>query len=62
MYATGDLLMSHPDVPGLWKIFGRVDDQIMHSNGEKVVYTVNWPHLILTAYVFTETNPGPLGV
>jgi hypothetical protein len=36
VYATGDLLMPHPDKTGLWKVFGRVDDQIMHSNGEKV--------------------------
>ncbi|KIM81361.1 hypothetical protein PILCRDRAFT_821447 [Piloderma croceum F 1598] len=35
VYATGDLLMPHPERPGLWKILGRVDDQITHSNGEK---------------------------
>lgn len=35
-YATGDLLTPHPTKPNLWKIFGRVDDQIMHSTGEKV--------------------------
>ncbi len=35
-YATGDLLTPHPTKPHFWKIFGRVDDQIMHSTGEKV--------------------------
>ncbi|EIN09240.1 acetyl-CoA synthetase-like protein [Punctularia strigosozonata HHB-11173 SS5] len=34
-YATGDLLERHPTKPDLWKIFGRADDQIMHSTGEK---------------------------
>ncbi|KAJ7648072.1 hypothetical protein FB45DRAFT_1052438 [Roridomyces roridus] len=32
---TNDLVQCHPDNPKLWKIFGRQDDQIMHSNGEK---------------------------
>jgi hypothetical protein len=35
-YATSDLLMPHPTKEGFWRIFGRVDDQIMLSNGEKV--------------------------
>ncbi|PIL27162.1 hypothetical protein GSI_10304 [Ganoderma sinense ZZ0214-1] len=34
-YATSDLLEPHPTRPGLWKVYGRVDDQIMLSNGEK---------------------------
>ena len=34
-YATSDLLRPHPTKPGLWKIVGRKDDQIMHSTGEK---------------------------
>ncbi|CCM04238.1 uncharacterized protein FIBRA_06405 [Fibroporia radiculosa] len=34
-YATSDLLMPHPTKPGYWKVFGRSDDQIMHSTGEK---------------------------
>ncbi|KAJ6483684.1 hypothetical protein DFH09DRAFT_1211912 [Mycena vulgaris] len=32
---TKDLILRHPTNPNLWKIFGRQDDQIMHSNGEK---------------------------
>lgn len=35
-YATSDLLMPHPTKPGYWKIYGRVDDQIMHNTGQKV--------------------------
>lgn len=34
-YATSDLLVPHPTKPGLWKIYGRKDDQIMLSTGEK---------------------------
>lgn len=34
-YATSDLVVAHPTIPGLWKVFGRTDDQIMHSTGEK---------------------------
>ncbi|THH19547.1 hypothetical protein EW146_g1644 [Bondarzewia mesenterica] len=34
-YATSDLVTPHPTKPGLWKVFGRSDDQIMLSTGEK---------------------------
>ncbi|KAJ7753642.1 hypothetical protein DFH07DRAFT_921322 [Mycena maculata] len=34
-YATSDLMVPHPDKKGYWKIYGRADDQIMHSTGEK---------------------------
>ncbi|KAI0265422.1 acetyl-CoA synthetase-like protein [Gloeopeniophorella convolvens] len=34
-YATSDLLVPHPTKAGLWKIYGRKDDQIMLSTGEK---------------------------
>ncbi|KAI0062574.1 acetyl-CoA synthetase-like protein [Artomyces pyxidatus] len=34
-YATSDLLLPHPTRQGLWKIYGRKDDQIMLSTGEK---------------------------
>ncbi|KAF8626806.1 hypothetical protein AX17_006463 [Amanita inopinata Kibby_2008] len=34
-YATSDLFVPHPTKPGYWKVYGRVDDQIMHSTGEK---------------------------
>ena len=35
-YATSDLVMRHPTKPDLWKIVGRMDEQIILSNGEKV--------------------------
>ncbi|KAH8100027.1 acetyl-CoA synthetase-like protein [Cristinia sonorae] len=34
-FATNDLFVRHPTKPGLWKVYGRADDQIMHSTGEK---------------------------
>lgn len=34
-FATGDLFARHPSNPTLWRIVGRKDDQIIHSNGEK---------------------------
>ncbi|KLO14348.1 acetyl-CoA synthetase-like protein [Schizopora paradoxa] len=34
-YATGDLLTPHPTKAGYWKVFGRADDQIIFSTGEK---------------------------
>ncbi|KAJ6458386.1 hypothetical protein C8R47DRAFT_1203181 [Mycena vitilis] len=48
-YATSDLMVPHPTKPGYWKIYGRADDQIMHSTGEKVVF-----------FYYRSTNPGPL--
>ncbi|KZT06951.1 uncharacterized protein LAESUDRAFT_758773 [Laetiporus sulphureus 93-53] len=34
-YAMFDLVISHPMKPGFWKIHGCMNDQIMHSTGEK---------------------------
>lgn len=34
-YATSDLLQVHPTKPHLFRVFGRVDDQLMLSTGEK---------------------------
>ncbi|KAI0759162.1 hypothetical protein BC629DRAFT_1584384 [Irpex lacteus] len=34
-FDTNDLFASHPTKPGLWRVYGRADDQIMHSIGEK---------------------------
>ena len=34
-YATSDLLEQHPTKPHLFRVFGRVDDQLMLSTGEK---------------------------
>lgn len=35
IYRTNDLFTSHPTTPGLWKFYGRRDDVIVLSNGEK---------------------------
>ncbi|KAJ6595668.1 acetyl-CoA synthetase-like protein [Mycena vulgaris] len=35
-FNVGDLLERHPSDPGRWRVFGRVDDQIMLSTGENV--------------------------
>ncbi|GBE89735.1 acetyl-CoA synthetase-like protein [Sparassis crispa] len=34
-YASSDLLQKHPTLPGYYRVYGRVDDQIMLSTGEK---------------------------
>ncbi|KAI9925939.1 hypothetical protein MW887_005745 [Aspergillus wentii] len=34
-YRTKDLFVAHPSKPGLWKYYGRSDDVIVLSNGEK---------------------------
>ncbi|OSD00523.1 acetyl-CoA synthetase-like protein [Trametes coccinea BRFM310] len=34
-YATSDLVEPHPTKPNHWRIFGRADEQIILSNGEK---------------------------
>ncbi|PBK81586.1 NRPS-like enzyme [Armillaria gallica] len=34
-FDTKDLVELHPSNPKLWKVYGRADDQIMHSTGEK---------------------------
>ncbi|EGO29034.1 hypothetical protein SERLADRAFT_444920 [Serpula lacrymans var. lacrymans S7.9] len=34
-YATGDLFTPHPTLPDYWTYYGRADDQIVHSTGEK---------------------------
>ncbi|KAH9848670.1 acetyl-CoA synthetase-like protein [Lenzites betulinus] len=34
-YATNDLVEPHPTKPDLWRVYGRIDEQIMLSNGEK---------------------------
>ncbi|KAJ7189320.1 hypothetical protein GGX14DRAFT_485207 [Mycena pura] len=34
-YDTNDILQRHPTAPTFYRVYGRADDQIMHSNGEK---------------------------
>ncbi|SJL10486.1 uncharacterized protein ARMOST_13872 [Armillaria ostoyae] len=38
-YATNDLFLPHPSLPGLWRLVGRKDDQIVLSSGEKCKQT-----------------------
>ena len=35
-YSTSDLVEQHPTKPHLFRVFGRADDQLMLSTGEKV--------------------------
>ena len=35
-YSTSDLLQQHPTKHHLFRVFGRADDQLMLSTGEKV--------------------------
>lgn len=46
-YATGDLWVEHPERKGTWRIYGRTDDQIMHSTGEKVGVHLSFPLTLL---------------
>lgn len=59
-YATQDLFIPHESRPGLWKIFGRADDQIMLSTGEKVGLRTTY-FLEVVRSSKHQTNPGPLG-
>ncbi|KAJ7770520.1 hypothetical protein B0H16DRAFT_1881524 [Mycena metata] len=34
-FDTNDIIQQHPKNPTLYRVYGRVDDQIMHSTGEK---------------------------
>ena len=45
-FGTNDLFLPHPEKPGLWKIHGRLDDQIMLSTGEKVRFQSSTCHLL----------------
>lgn len=38
-YASSDLFIQHPTLKDAWKVYGRTDDQIIHSMGEKVSRT-----------------------
>jgi hypothetical protein len=47
-YATSDLFIQHPHRKDTWKIYGRADDQIMHSTGEKVGMTFHFYYRVLS--------------
>ncbi|KAF5347380.1 hypothetical protein D9758_011283 [Tetrapyrgos nigripes] len=56
-YATKDLIVQHPTKPNLWRVYGRNDDQIMLSTGEKVFYHPTYPPVRFSSL---QTNPGPI--
>ncbi|KAJ3773057.1 putative aminoadipate reductase [Lentinula raphanica] len=63
-YASSDLFKPHPTIPNLWKIIGRLDDVIIHSNGEKTVpapieNTISADPLVAGAVVFGRERDQP---
>ena len=60
-YASSDLLEEHPTNPNIYKVYGRADDQIVLSTGEKVCN--KFPHsvVILTATCLPVDEPGANG-
>ena len=46
-YATTDLLIQHPQKPHLWKIYGRKDDQVTLTSGEKVRSFLRIAHTLM---------------
>ncbi|KAF8869841.1 hypothetical protein CPB85DRAFT_1356315 [Mucidula mucida] len=61
-YATSDLLQPHPTRHGFWRVFGRRDDQIMHSTGEKtnagpLESILNQDRNVLSCVVFGRGKP-----
>ena len=58
-YATSDIVIPHSTKSGLWKILGRVDDQIILSNGEKVrhMFTICIYFISLTSIRLDEPDP-----
>jgi len=54
VYRTNDLLQRHPRDPNLWRVFGRADDQLMLSTGEKVIYS--FEELFVIHYLFLDES------
>jgi len=63
-YATRDLFVPHPTIPGYWKNYGQVDDQILHSTAQmvSVFNSTAVPNNSLSSDYFPKTNPVPLGM
>lgn len=59
-YSTNDLLKKHPTKPGVWKIYGRADDQITLANGLKV----STPLIMMCRAQpdYLQTNASPIGM
>ncbi|THH13763.1 hypothetical protein EW146_g6494 [Bondarzewia mesenterica] len=61
-FATRDLFKRHPSDPTLWKVWGRADEQIMLSSGEKASHLPLSTHYISDMpRAFSQMNPGPIG-
>lgn len=45
-YATGDLFIPHPNIPELWKYYGRADDMLVFRSGEKF-HPVDVEHFLI---------------
>ena len=58
-YATSDLVMRHPTKPDLWKIVGRMDEQIILSNGEKVRHPLVLCLMCVTMLISVLDKPHP---
>ena len=48
-FRSGDLLQAHPTREGFWRVYGRVDDQIILSTGEKVG-RIPYSHFLMWLY------------
>ncbi len=56
-YATNDLFLPHPTLPGHWKLIGRKDDQLMLSTGEKVGSRFYSHRFGLNVAILDKPNP-----
>ena len=63
-FETKDLLQRHPEDPTLWCVYGRADDQLMLSTGEKVCGAprLTWPpnRIQLLTTFFYPDKPRPI--
>jgi len=56
-YNTSDLLQEHPTMAGYWRVYGRSDDQLMLSTGEKVCLFLPFLCLAPIYSRLDESNP-----
>ncbi|KAJ7289095.1 hypothetical protein C8J57DRAFT_1627484 [Mycena rebaudengoi] len=61
-FDTKDIVQQHPTNPKLYRVYGRVDDQIMHSTGEKtnpgpIEQVIAQNPLVKSAMLFGRSKP-----
>ncbi|KAF8895224.1 hypothetical protein BD779DRAFT_1498243 [Infundibulicybe gibba] len=56
-YATSDLFTPHPNKLGYYRVYGRVDDQIVHTTGEKVKNIINQDIHLRASVMFGRGYP-----